>query len=202
MMSTRAKGNDFENRVFDAIQDELAGDRLGLSPAHARAFKRKGYYSRDRDADIVTDISIEVWLPSADRWSILWVCECKDYSGLVPVDDLEEFKAKLDQIAGANKKGVMAISGALQKSALAFAKSNGIGIIRLLPDDQVQHIFYQMVAGMDDPFAIKPHEFGAALTQPGFIGENRNFYATVRGYLFGDWHSLLRHSLGAKSKSR
>jgi hypothetical protein len=93
---TIAKGNAFEDRVFQAIRRELDGDRLGLSPKLAKPFKRKGYYSKDRDDEIVVDISIEVWLPGADHWSFLWVCECKDYSGSIPVDDVEEFKSKLD----------------------------------------------------------------------------------------------------------
>ncbi|GAB2627840.1 restriction endonuclease [Novilysobacter erysipheiresistens] len=195
-MSTVAKGTAFENRVFAAIQAELAADRLGLSPALARAHQRQAYYSRDRDADIITDLSIEVWLPSADSWSILWVCECKDYSGSVPVDDVEEFKAKLDQIAGSNKKGVLAISGALQSSALRYAKANGIGVIRLLPDNQVEHVLYMMTAATLAAMSrLDSAEFNAALTRPSFVGRNRDFYAAAEGYIFGDWRALLRHSL-------
>lgn len=93
-MSAVAKGNAFENRVFTAITDELNGDRLGLSPKLASLFQKKGYYSRDRDSDIIVDISIEVWLPNADQWSLLWVCECKDYSSAIPVDDVEEIQGK------------------------------------------------------------------------------------------------------------
>lgn len=40
-----------------------------------------------------------------------WVCERKDYGRSIPVDDIEEFEAKLDQIAGADKKGVIAATG-------------------------------------------------------------------------------------------
>lgn len=195
-MSTVARGAAFENRVFSAVGAELTADRLGLSPATARPYQRKAYFSRDRDADIITDISIEVWLPSADVWSILWVCECKDYSGSVPVDDVEEFKAKLDQIAGANKKGIMAVSGALQGSALRYARANGIGVIRLLPDDQVEHLIYIMTAAtMVRTSRLDPVEFTSALTQPRFVGRNRGFYATADGYIFGGWGSLLKHSL-------
>ena len=202
-MSSTKKGNAFEDRVFDAVKRELREDRLGLSPRFASAFKRKGYYSRDRDADIVVDVSIEVWLPSADRWSMLWVCECKDYSGSIPVDDVEEFKAKLDQIAGANKKGVMAVSGALQQSALTFARTNGIGIVRLLPDDQVHHVLYQLTTAMlDRAFRLNPSEFSRALTEPGFVGENQDFYAAADGYIYGDWYSLLRAALHVQQESQ
>ena len=195
-MSTVAKGTAFENRVAAAIEAELGADRLGLSPASARSYRRKAYYSRDRGADIITDFSIEVWLPSADTWSILWVCECKDYSGSVPVDDVEEFKAKLDQIAGANKKGVLAVSGGLQASALRYARSNGIGVIRLLPNDQVEHLIYMMTATtLASESRLSPAEFNSALTQPCFVGRNRDFYAAADGYIFGSWGALLKHGL-------
>lgn len=55
-MSTIAKGNTFEDRVFEAVKKELQGDKLGFSPNRSRAFKKKGYYSRDRDNDIIVDI--------------------------------------------------------------------------------------------------------------------------------------------------
>jgi hypothetical protein len=201
-MSSVAKGNVFEDRVFEAIRKELDGDRLGLSPKHAKPFKKRGYYSRDREDDIVVDISVEVWLPKADRWSLLWVCECKDYAGPIPVDDVEEFKSKLDQIAGANKKGVLAISGALQAGALKYARSNGIGVIRLLPDNQVRHVLYHMTSAMlDKAFHLDPSEFYRALTQAGFIGTNRDFYSEYGQYIYGDWRSLLKNSLTDETKT-
>lgn len=197
-MSTVAKGNAFEDRVFAAISTELSSDRLGLSPTLASAFQKKGYYSRDRDSDIIVDISIEVWLPKADRWSLLWVCECKDYSGAIPVDDVEEFKAKLDQIAGANKKGVMAVTGALQQGALKYARANGIGVVRLLPNDQVQHLMYLITsATMEELLRLNSSEFYRALTVPGFVGKDRNFYAEGQGYIFGSWHPMLKEMLRA-----
>ena len=197
-MSTVAKGNAFENRVFAVLTDELNDDRLGLSPKLASAFQKKGYYSRDRDSDIIVDISIEVWLPNADQWSLLWVCECKDYSGAIPIDDVEEFKAKLDQIAGANKKGVMAVTGALQQGALKYARANGIGIVRLLPTDQVVHLLYLMTsATMDEADRLNGSEFYRALTIPGFVGKNRSFYAEGQGYIFGSWHPMPREMLSA-----
>jgi hypothetical protein len=192
-MSSVARGNAFEDRVFKAVQKELKEDRLGLSPKLAVPFKRKGYYSRDRERDIVVDISIEVWLPESNHWSMLWVCECKDYSRSIPVDDVEEFKSKLDQIAGVNKKGVMVVSSALQEAAMNYAKAHGIGVVRLLPDDQVEHMLYFMTSAvLDGDFNHDATEFYRALTQSDFIGVNRDFYAISDERAFGDWRSLLK----------
>jgi hypothetical protein len=195
-MSSVSRGNAFEDRVFEAIKRQLAGVRLGLSPRLGRPFKKKSYYSRDRESDIIVDISIEVWLPDADQWSMLWVCECKDHSGAVPVSDVEEFKAKLDQITGANRKGLMAVTGALQPGALKYAYSNGIGVVRLLPDNQVEYLLYMMTPDMQDRGShFDATQFSNALTQPAFVGKNKDFYAIAEGQLFEDWHSLLKKTL-------
>ena len=51
---------------------------------------------------------------------------------------MEEFHTKLQQIGEDNTKGTFVTSGALQRGALNFARSKGIGVVRLLPDDQIQ----------------------------------------------------------------
>ncbi len=141
-MSTTARGDAFEQRVYDALSKELRDERLCASPRNAKILKKKAYHSRDRGAAIITDVSIEIFLPDRRRPSLVWIFECKDYSGAVPVDDIEEFHAKLQQIGEDNTKGTFVTSGALQRSALAYAKAKGIGVIRLLPDDQINIVMY------------------------------------------------------------
>jgi hypothetical protein len=202
-MDTRKKGDAFEQKVFNAIKEELSGEKLGLSPTTCQLYQKKSYYSRDRASGIIVDISIEVWLPNAEKWSILWVCECKDYSSPVPVNDLEEFKAKLNQIAGVNIKGVFATSCALQKSALSYARSNGIGIIRMLPGDQIKWIMHLMTdRSYDDPLnpffrpkELDTTEFYHALTIQDYESSDRTFFGSDDGYIFGSWGSLLHHLL-------
>lgn len=58
-MSTVAKGDAFEDRVFQAIKKEVELGKLGLLPASCSVYRKKGYYSRDRDKEIVLDVSIE-----------------------------------------------------------------------------------------------------------------------------------------------
>ena len=190
-MSTVAKGTAFEVRVQAAIARELYSSKLGFDPASATLYAKKGYYSRDRDSEIIVDLSIEVWLPNAPTWSLLWVCECKDYGGSVPVDDVEEFKAKLDQISGANRKGVMAVTGALQQGALRYAQANGIGVVRLLPDDQVQHVLYQLSINAPYPDRLTPSMVAQALVSPDYIGRNNSFFGVSSGYIHGSWQSVL-----------
>ncbi len=201
-MDTVAKGDRFEDAVFASIQELLKNEQLGLSPSQARLFKKKGYHSKDRDSDIIVDISVELWLPKANTYSLLWVCECKDYSHPVPVDDMEEFKAKLDQIAGKNVKGVFASRNALQRGALNYARSNGIGIIRILPDDQVRWVLYMMKVPEGDLSAhltrLRAQEIAetrAGLVNQTHVSENRSFYAAEGDALFSDLLSFLLHSI-------
>ena len=132
-MSATARGDAFEGRVYKALAEELRNERLCASPRNAKIFRKKAYYSRDRVANIITDVSIELFLPSRENPSLVWIFECKDYAGSVPVDDIEEFHSKLQQIGEDNTKGTFVTSGGLQRSALAYAKSKGIGVVRLLP---------------------------------------------------------------------
>ncbi|HUI06137.1 MAG TPA: restriction endonuclease [Verrucomicrobiae bacterium] len=169
-MNTVEKGDSFEERVYNAIADLLQNDGLGLSPKKCRLYRKRAYHSRDRGADIVVDISVEVWLPNSKQYSLLWVWECKDYSGSVPVNDVEEFYAKLQQIAGANVKGAMAISGAMQQSAFNFARSKGIAVVRLLPSDQVEWLIHLLTASMGSA-RLDPREFISAFTNPGHRGK-------------------------------
>lgn len=197
-MNTVAKGNAFEKRVFEAVKRELEGERLGLSPSTAKVFRKKGYYSAARGTDIVVDVAIEVWPPDAKNWAVLWVCECKDYSGSIPVNDVEEFRAKLEQIAGVNVKGVLAITGALQDGALTYARSKGIGVVRILPDNQVIWMMHFKTSAMlTARKQLSSSDFHSALTRPSFVGRNRDFYAAKDRFIFGDWYSLLRHDLQA-----
>jgi len=177
--------------VYSALNRELQGERLCVAPKHAKIFAKKSYYSRDRESQIVTDISIEVFLPERDRPTFVWVFECKDYRNKVPVNDVEEFHAKLEQIGEDNTKGTFVTNAALQRGALAFARAKGIGVIRLLPEDQIEVILeLRGIRWRADDWS----EFDAALTIPRHRSR-RSFFAEQRGYRFGDWQSLLSHVL-------
>ena len=187
-MDPVAKGNSFEDIVFLAMKEELKNDCLGLSSSCCKVFQKKAYFSRDRRSNIVVDISIEVWIPGAKEYSLLWVCECKDYVHPVRVDDVEEFKAKLDQIAGKNIKGVFATRSAMQKGALTYAQSNGIGVVRILQDEQVRWVLRGMVVSANESSSM---EVECALTYPEYIGMNRAFFGLINDQSVSEWNTLL-----------
>ena len=195
-MNTVKKGDQFENQIFALLKQELSKGQLGIESSSGRIFKKKGYFSNEREKEIIVDIAIEVWLQGAKNYSLLWICECKNYTHSVPVDDLEEFKSKLDQIAGKNVKGVIATRSSLQSGALTYAKNQGIGVVRVMPDDQVKWVMafmtFQQFSGKEK---LNPEAFNQALQKQQFQSLNRNFYCVYDGYIFGDWQSLLRYTL-------
>lgn len=194
-MNTFAKGDAFENDVFSILSSEIKNGNLGISPKSARIYSKKGYYSKDREKDIIMDVSIEIWLPNAEQYSMLWVCECKNYEHRVPVDDVEEFKSKLDQIAGKNVKGVIATRNSFQSGALTYAKNNGIGLVRIMPDDQVEWLMHMMPSDIIKPKQLNSREFNKALVSQDFTAHERSFYSIYDEYVFGDWLSLVKYSL-------
>jgi Restriction endonuclease len=193
-MSSFDRGNNFEVRVHKALEEELASGRLLFFPENCLLHRKKGYYSKDRDSKIVVDISIEVWRADAEHWSILLVCECKDYSGAVPVSDIEEFKAKLDQIAGKNIKGMFAVRGAIQSNALTYAKAHGIAVIRMLSPTQVTWLLNGS-HGDTVSSAVASRVFDDALTYSEFEAVNQSIFGTMSGHLFSTWHDFLHFSL-------
>lgn len=195
-MSSQAKGDAFEARVYAALAEELRNEKLCVAPRHAKIHRRKAYYSPDRQADITTDVSIEVFLPDRKRPTLVWVFECKDYTGRVPVDDVEEFHAKLQQIGEDNTKGTFVTSGALQKSALTYAESKKIGVVRLLPSGQfIVSLELVTAESLTRAAQIDWSEFSTALSNPKHQSR-RGFFASDDGYWFLDWYSLLSHAIG------
>lgn len=130
LMNSTSIGNDFENKIYSYFKNLIDTGQFWANSQSCRLFRKKGYYSKDRDASIVFDVSIEIYLPEAREYSSLVIIECKNYSHSVPVNDIEEFFQKVQQVGAANSKGVLVSNAAFQKATMAFAKSKGVGLFR------------------------------------------------------------------------
>lgn len=133
--STSAKGNALEQRIRDLFQAEIDADRFWAKKKNCKVFWKKGYFSKDRGTEIIFDVAIEVYLPGAKDYSSLVLIECKNYTHSVPVDDAEEFFAKVQQVAAANGKAVIASTASFQFGTREFAKSKGMGLMRYFGPD-------------------------------------------------------------------
>ncbi|WP_175853472.1 ImmA/IrrE family metallo-endopeptidase [Burkholderia anthina] len=130
LQNTTRIGDEFEKRIFEFFRTEIDADRLPFKRECCKIFSKKGYYSRDRCSEIVFDIAIELYFPGAQEYSMLLLVECKRYSHAVPVDDVEEFFVKVQQVGAANTKAVVVSTAAFQRGALEFSKAKGIGLAR------------------------------------------------------------------------
>lgn len=119
-----------EDEVYTAVKTMIESGELGLTSECSRVYKHKKYYSAARRSDIVADVSVEITSRGADRPFFIWVWECKNYKQPVPVDDIEELHAKLEQIGADKTKGTLIATGHFQKSSIAYAESVGIDIAR------------------------------------------------------------------------
>ncbi|MCU7494780.1 MAG: ImmA/IrrE family metallo-endopeptidase [Ignavibacteria bacterium] len=147
-MDTTKIGDNFEQRVYTLFSEELKQRRLLFLPENCKIFRKKGYFSKDREKNIIVDISIEVSLSGRDNYSMLMIIECKSYNHPVPVDDVEEFYAKIQQISGANVKGIVVSSNSFQDGAFKYSKSKGIGLIRILDDSNFKWILTRASTGL------------------------------------------------------
>lgn len=135
-LSTVEVGDAFEDHVYDLLKREIDADLFFVRKSCCRVYKKKGYYSAARKKKIIFDVAIEVRKPGQSKYSLLILIECKNYSRPVPVDDIEEFDAKLRQVTGANVKGYLASSSSFQEGARNFARANGYGLMRCFGEDE------------------------------------------------------------------
>lgn len=129
-MNTIKKGDTLEDKVFELFKEYILKDRFWARKECCEIYKKKGYYSKDRKKNIIFDVAIEIFLPGQKTYSSLVLIECKNYNHKVPVDDVEEFFMKAQQISGGNIKGIVVSNNAFQEGAFNFSESKGIGLLR------------------------------------------------------------------------
>lgn len=130
-------GKTFEKELKNALEYELNQGILGIDPQQTKVFLNKSYYSKSRKKPIKTDVSLEVYIQGADEPYFIWIWECKDYQKQVPVDDIEEFHAKLEQIAIHKTKGTVVCRNGFQASAITYAKDMSISLARMLANGSI-----------------------------------------------------------------
>lgn len=127
-MNTVKLGNDFEEKSYNIIEQAIKNNDLGLIPKYCKVFRKKGYYSNKRKKNIIFDLSIEVTPPKAEKPTLLYLIECKNYSHSVPVDDVSLFAEYMNQIEDYAK---FIINNKLQSGAMETLKSYGMMLIEV-----------------------------------------------------------------------
>ncbi|WP_445493792.1 ImmA/IrrE family metallo-endopeptidase [Pseudomonas sp. 8(2025)] len=202
-LSTYAKGDRFEEQVFDFLSREISEGRFyAFRPECCNIFRKKGYYSRDREDFIIFDVSVEIFLPGFETPSLLVLIECKNYSGTVPVGDIEEFGSKISQVTGFNAKGVFASASAFQSGTFNIARNRGFGVLRFFDQSEFRwELPRTLLTGTSNVRARKRAEIEYALTQPGFKPTVHNAYAVTPSGFTNGWDGIWS-GLGLESAFR
>lgn len=169
-MNTVAKGDSFEKRSYDLLVKAINEGQFGFVPEYARVFQKKAYYSQLRKKGIIFDLSIEIWPPKAERFSILYLIECKDYATkTVPVDDVEEFLSKIHQVAGFGFfiKGAMIANGAFSSGGQEIARNARLMLMEVGTENTLSIKLHKMQR--KEEVAINSAEFEAEKVLEKFI---------------------------------
>ena len=154
-------GEALEQEVKELLEDHIKQGDLGVNAQLVKVFLHKGYWSRVRGKPITMDVSLELYRRGAGEPYLVWIWECKDYHDRVPVDDVEEFHTKLEQIGLHKTKGTIVCRNGFQESAVRVAEAYGISLARILPDGSVIRL---MEAAFEPTVSRDFAVFG--LTQP------------------------------------
>ncbi len=100
-------------------------------------YHQKVYRGRISQRDIKIDVSFDYNVAGAN---LLFLVECKCYNHSGPVDDVEEFHSKIDDI-GAHK-GIMVTAVGFQDGTIKTAKGRGIALALLTREHQDGELVY------------------------------------------------------------
>jgi hypothetical protein len=199
-MTTTARGEEFEKQIYNDLEQMVLDGRFFARKECCRVFHKKGYFSKDRQKEIVFDVAVEISLPGSDEPSVLVLIECKNYAGRVPVDDIEEFYAKVQQIAPAGLKAIVASRSSFQEGAFAFAKSKGIGLLRHFSPDSLEWVLRRSASGSVSAGNAASNAY-YALRQQDFLGSYFDYFCffgeKYTASLFEFFGALLRDILTA-----
>jgi hypothetical protein len=110
-----------------------------------QVFEGRTYVGRISGRNIKVDVSFV--LNVAGGADVLVLVECKHYKSKVPVDDVEEFHSKIDDI-GAHK-GILITTIGFQSGALKAAKGRRIALALLTKEPQPGEIRYVMASARE-----------------------------------------------------
>ncbi|MBI2272258.1 MAG: restriction endonuclease [Bacteroidetes bacterium] len=179
-MNTTEKGTLFELRVLEQIKATMLKGEFLTTLEGCEIFHKKAYYSDKRKGDIIFDIAIECRrTPDKDPYLYILI-ECKDLGKPVPVDDMEEFDNKINQVTGKNVKGMFFSTNSFDRGAMNFAKSSGIAVVRMMDDDALHWLIER-----ESPY-LKTDARTAfvtnvvnALIEENFVSTRQSFFALV-----------------------
>ncbi|ARN76664.1 hypothetical protein BST97_00845 [Nonlabens spongiae] len=129
-MNTVEKGDSLEHSTLKIIRNVLGKSLLGINEEFARVFTKKKYPSINRpDGEIEFDLTIEIWPPGANRCSLIYFIECKNYKSRIPISAVKKFYADICESTRLNAKAIFVSNSPLSKGAMDYASSMNMMVI-------------------------------------------------------------------------
>jgi Zn-dependent peptidase ImmA (M78 family) len=129
VMNTTEKGNKLENIAFEILSEKIDNGELGLIPEQCEIEKNTKIYSKDRERFIRFDLTIKVTPPGAQRSTLLYLIECKNYESSVEPEKIEAFAHRISQIRA--HKGVFITKNRVQIGTRNIAKNFNMMLIEV-----------------------------------------------------------------------
>ncbi|QJB41713.1 restriction endonuclease [Chitinophaga oryzae] len=194
-MNTKAKGDTFENRVYDLILDSINRETFNVPVKNFKIYKNKKYLSKDQSFSARIDISIESYRKGAEHPSLYIFIECKDYNSAVGIDKIKKFNADVVELRGIglNAKGIFITKSAVQEGLLNYARSNGIAVVRVMDDDTMDTIVERKEKNsLKDAATLAVINVFNALTHENFVSTTGITYAFYKDKPFTRLTDLLK----------
>jgi hypothetical protein len=200
MINTTRQGHSYEDKVFGLVKKLIAEKDLPYDSSTCSFHRWKSYESSDRNGEIRFENVVELFARGVNQTvgqpSLVIIFECKAYNNLVDVSEVEEFKAKLDQIKGFRTKGYILTQRGFRRGALNYARANGIGLVRFVPEEQVQFLLYHMTSEVmreiRDGFQKRAME---ALLNPNYVAHEETEFGADDGYLYRSFEAMVINSI-------
>ncbi|WP_288432195.1 ImmA/IrrE family metallo-endopeptidase [uncultured Acinetobacter sp.] len=167
-MNTTKKGSIFEEIVFNYFNYLINNGYFGFAKDQCLLTRQKSYYSKDREKEIIFDLSLELFFPQQATPFLIMLIECKNYNKKVPIDDIEEFSSKVSQISAHKTKALCITTKGFQEGALTFSKNKGISLWRITQRESHEIILNRTKARLSN----LNNQFFSALTEENYSYQN------------------------------
>lgn len=201
MVSSTAKGDKLEDQVFALLPQWVKKGLLAVSTKQAEYKRMAVYHSSNRNGPIKFENCVECYAPGSRigpnaNPGLVLIFECKSRGRKVDIGVVEELSGRLTSGLGFRPKGFIVSDAGYTATAISSAKANGIGLIRIMPDDQIDVVLYfmtpEVIARLDREFPLRAKR---GLTVPEYRSEAETVYATYGGYVFGDVADLVKSAI-------
>lgn len=193
----RNDGKSLEDDVAKLVQSMLVSGELPYRPELVKFKPKAKYYSVTRQGHVEFENVLEVYVKDnvealeAQPTHVIFF-ECKDHGRNVEVGKVDEVVGRLNNVFGFNMKAYVVTRKGFAGRAITLAESNGIGLIKVMPEDKVEFFAYMATS---DTFELSNREFpsraNAALRDPNYISNGEEFYAADNGYVFSTLGSVI-----------